>query len=82
MHCHKIQTLRLDRNQLSGVFSGSELASCAAHLSELDLSHNRLIGVEAVAALPNLVELHLAGNKLQLVPDLARCVKVNEQCRI
>ncbi len=81
MHCHKIQTLRLDRNRLSGVFSGVELASCAAHLLELDLSYNKLIGVEAVAALHNLVEFHLAGNKLQLVPEVARCVKVN-RCKI
>lgn len=76
MYCHKLQTVRLDHNQLGGVWSGAELASCSAHLLELNLSYNRLVGVEAVATLPNLTELDLAGNKLQLVPDFSRCSKV------
>ena len=77
MYCHKLQTLRLDHNQLGGVWSGVELASCSAHLSELDLSYNKLIGVEAVAALPNLTDLNLSGNTLQLAPEVGQCAKVS-----
>ncbi|XP_051889304.1 protein phosphatase 1 regulatory subunit 7-like [Pristis pectinata] len=72
----KLQTLRLDSNQLicveSREFSG------LSQLTSLDISYNQLTDIMAVNELPCLEELFASHNKLCGVIDLSRCNKLQE----
>ncbi|XP_059804834.1 protein phosphatase 1 regulatory subunit 7-like isoform X3 [Hypanus sabinus] len=72
----KLQTLRLDSNQLVCVES-REFAGLS-QLTSLDISHNQLTDITAVNALPCLEELFASHNKLCGIVDLSRCNKLQE----